>query len=131
MTGYIIDDSVLVAGLTGAGKEHHHRELSRLLHGAIDGGPALDAPALCLTTAAEVRPAIVGHVADLVAAAPPGAIDICGLSRTGFLDALRAFHPGLSWPAIHAAVHALATGLPVLTTEPERYVRLGINSLRL
>lgn len=92
MTGYIIDDSVLIAGLTGAGQEHHRRELSRLMHGAID---------------------------------------ICGLARTGHLDALRAFHPGLSWPATHTAAHALTTGLPVLTTEPERYANLGVNSLRL
>lgn len=39
MTGYVVDDLALIAGLTGTGSELHRRELSRLLHGAIDGGP--------------------------------------------------------------------------------------------
>jgi len=32
----------LGAGLVGTGSEHHRRELSRLLSGAVDGGPSLD-----------------------------------------------------------------------------------------
>jgi hypothetical protein len=38
VTGYVLDDLALIAGLAGTGSEHHRRELSRLLHGAIDGG---------------------------------------------------------------------------------------------
>jgi hypothetical protein len=45
VTGYVLDDLVLTAGLAGTGREHHRRELSRLLHGAIAGGPTLDVPA--------------------------------------------------------------------------------------
>jgi hypothetical protein len=42
-------------------------------------------------------------LADILAAAPVGTIDVSGLSRTGHLDALRAFRPELAWPATHAA----------------------------
>jgi hypothetical protein len=90
VSGYILDDSALIAGLAGDGSEHHRRELSRLVHGAIDGGPALDIPAFCLTTAAVARPALADHLAELIAAAPPGAIGICRLTRTAHLDALRS-----------------------------------------
>ncbi|WP_322780504.1 hypothetical protein [Frankia sp. Cas4] len=38
MSGYVLDDLALSAGLAGTGSEHHRRELSRLLRGAIDGG---------------------------------------------------------------------------------------------
>jgi hypothetical protein len=129
--GYILDDSALIAGLAGAGSEHHRRELSRLIHGAIDGGPALDIPALCLTTATVVRPALADHLAELIAAAPPGAIGICGLTRTAHLDALRALCPQLGWPATHAAARALATGLPVLTVGADRYSKVGVDVLSL
>ncbi|WP_239376379.1 hypothetical protein [Frankia sp. Cj5] len=77
----VLDDLVLSAGLAGTGNEHHRRELSRLLRGAIDGGPALDVPALCLAEVTAARPALAGHLADIIAAALTGAIDICGLSR--------------------------------------------------
>jgi hypothetical protein len=83
VTGYVLDDLALIAGLAGAGSEHHRRELSRLLHGSIDGGPTLDIPALCLTAAGMVRPAVAGHLADILAAASVGVIDVSGLSRTG------------------------------------------------
>jgi hypothetical protein len=52
---------------------------------------------------------------------------ICGLTRTSHLDAIRAFRPDLSWPITHAAAQALTTGLPVLTTDPDRYADLGLN----
>ena len=58
MTGYVLDDLALIGGLAEAGNEHYRRELSRLWHGAIDGGPTLDLPALCLTAACVVRPAV-------------------------------------------------------------------------
>lgn len=131
MIGYIVDDLALIAGLTGISQEHHRREVSRLVHGAVQGGPVIEVPACCLAAAAVVRPALAGHMAELVAEAPPGAIEICGLTRSSHLDALRTFRPHLDWPAAHAAVHALTTGLPVVTTDTDRYVGLGIDVLDL
>jgi hypothetical protein len=104
-----------IAGLAGTGSERERRELSRLLHGAIDGGPTLDIPALCLADAGSTRPGLAKHLAEIVAAAPAGAIGVSGLIRTGHLNALRAFRPDLAWPATQAAAQALATGSPVLT----------------
>lgn len=131
MSGYVLDDRVLTAGLASAGSEHHRRELSRLLHSAIDGGPMLDLPALCLATAAVVRPAIADHIADIVVVAPPGAVTISGLTRTAQLDVLLSWSPTLGWPAAHAASRALATGLPVLTVDPDRYAKTGVDVLTL
>jgi protein-L-isoaspartate(D-aspartate) O-methyltransferase len=74
VSGYVLDDLALSAGLVGTGGEHHRRELSRLLRGAIDGGPTLDVPALCLAEAAAARPALARHLADIIAVAPAGAI---------------------------------------------------------
>jgi hypothetical protein len=131
VSGYILDDLALIAGLAGTGSEHHRRELSRLVHGAIDGGLALDVPAFCLTTASVARPALADHLADLSPPRRLGAINICGLTRTGHLDALRALCPQLGWPATHAAARALATGLPVFTVGPDRYRRVGVDVLTL
>lgn len=47
-----------------------------------------------LTAAAVVRPAIADHLATIIAEAPPGGIDVCGLTRNGHLDALFVFRPG-------------------------------------
>ncbi len=131
MSGYVLDDLALSAGLAGTGSEHHRRELSRLLRGAIDGGPSLDVPALCLAEATTARPALAGHLAEIIAAAPAGAIDVCGLSRTGHLDNLRARHPDLGWPATHAAMLAIATGLPILTVGSDRYGGVPVDVLSL
>ncbi len=131
MSGYVLDDLALGAGLAGTGSEHQRRELSRLLRGAIDGGPTLDVPALCLAEATAARPALAGHLADIIAAAPVGAIDICGLTRTGPLDTLRAQNPRLIWPATHAAVLALTTGLPILTVDSDRYSGVAVDVLSL
>jgi len=131
VTGYVLDHWALTAGLAGAGSEHHRRELSRLLRGAIDGGPILAVPALCLTAATALRPTIADHLAEIIVAAPPGAIDVCGLTRSAPLETLRASYPGLGWPATHAAAHAVATGLPVLTLEPTRYHGVAIDLLSL
>jgi hypothetical protein len=131
VSGYVIDDLVLITGLADPRQERHRRELSRLVHGAIEGGPALDVPACCLVAAALTRPALADHLADLIAAAPPGAINVSGLTRGDHLDALRTFHPDLNWSTAHAAVRALTTGLPVLTTEPDRYTQLGVDVLAL
>ncbi len=78
-----------------------------------------------------VGPAVAEHLADIIAAAPPGAIDVCGLTRTDHLDTLRTFRPGLAWPATHAAARTLATGLPVLTVDADRYVGTGVDVLTL
>ncbi len=88
-------------------------------------------PALCLAEATAARPAIAGHLADIIAVAPAGAIDICGLTRTGYLGTLRSHNPHLDWPASHAAMLALATGLPVLTVDSDRYGGVPVNVLSL
>ena len=131
MTTYVVDDLVLTAGLADLGQEHHRRELSRLLHDAMAGGPGVDVPACCLVAAAVVRPALADHVADLMAAAPPGAINICGLSRILRLDSVRRFHRDHTWPTAHAAVHALTARLPLVTIEPMRYAGLGLDVMTL
>jgi hypothetical protein len=131
VTGYVLDDLALIAGLGHAGTEHDRREVSRLLHDALKGGPVVDLPALCLTAAATVRSAIVDHVAGMVAEAPAGAIDIAGLVRTSQLDAVRAWRPDLGWAGAHAAVEALATGRQVLTVKPERYAGTGVDAMPL
>jgi hypothetical protein len=98
VSGYVLDDLALSAGLAGIGNEHHRREVSRLLRGAIDGGPRLDVPALCLTAATAMRPALADHLADIVAAAPPDAIKVSALARSAVLDTLRMTHPHLAGP---------------------------------
>jgi hypothetical protein len=71
VTGYVLDDLALTAGLAGGGSERHRRELSRLMHDAAAGGPTLKAPALCLAATSAMRLAVAAHLADVVAAAPP------------------------------------------------------------
>jgi hypothetical protein len=44
VSGYVLDDLALIAGLTGEGAEPHRRELSRLLLAAIGGGQPLPCP---------------------------------------------------------------------------------------
>jgi hypothetical protein len=121
MTGYVLDDLALTAGLGAASSEHHRRELSRLISGAIDGGPTLDLPALCLAEASTARSAIGTHIAELIAHSPEGTIVIGPLARTNRLDALCDLKPRLPWPALHAADRAVATGSFLVTTDPRRY----------
>lgn len=129
MSGYVLDDLALQTGLTG--DERHRRELSRLLHDAIGGGPHLVVPALCLTAAGERRPPLVTHLADIIAVAPPGVLRVAGLARTDRLDELRDVHPGLPWPAVHAVVCAQTVGVPVLTADPGRYGQVAVDALAL
>lgn len=89
----------------------------------------MDVPALCLAEATAVRPALAGHLADIIAAAPVDAIDICGLTRVGHLDTLREQVPRPVWPATHAAVLALTTGLPTLTIDSDRYSGVAVDML--
>lgn len=131
MNGYVLDDLALVAGLSGAGSEHHRRELSRLLHDAAEGGPAVVVPALCLAQATTARPAIAGHLAEVVATTPRGAVEVCGLGRSEHLDRLRTANPWLDWPATHAAVHATITDRPILTTHTDRYTGIAVDVLTL
>jgi hypothetical protein len=120
-SGYVIDDLSLIAGLVGTGSEYQRREMSRLLRDARFGGPPVHIPALCLTEAAVVRPMVAGHVAELVASMPPGALEVCGLIRTDQLDSLRASDPRLDWPATQAAEHARAKDLILVSTDPDKY----------
>jgi hypothetical protein len=101
VSGYVLDHLALTAGLTGAGSEHERREFSRVLQAALEGGPTIAVPAVCLATTAGVGPAVVGHLAELLADAPPGAIELPGLTRTPPLDALRqTFPPGRAAAAV-------------------------------
>ncbi|WP_239313389.1 MULTISPECIES: hypothetical protein [unclassified Frankia] len=131
MSGYVLDDLALIAGLTDDGAEHHRRELSRLLAAAIDRRPAIAIPALCLASAAVRRPAIAGHLAELVTGGPIGAIEIVGLSRTALVAQLRTEHPRLSWPALHAASTAATIRVPIVTIDPARYADTAVEAIPL
>ncbi|EFC85161.1 hypothetical protein [Parafrankia sp. EUN1f] len=131
MSGYILDDLALRAGLVGSGSQHQRRELSRLLHDAVEGGPPLEIPSLCLAQVVLGQPALTDHLADIIAAAPCGAIAICGLARTDEVDLLAAYRPQPDWPVLHAAVAALAMGWPILTAQADRYARLPVDALSL
>jgi hypothetical protein len=131
VSGYILDDLALIAGLTADGDEHYRRELSRLLIAAVNHGPFVAVPALCLATAAIRRPAIAGHLAELVTGGPPGAIEIVGLVRTAEVAQLRAEHPSISWPALHATSTAAAGRVPVVTTDPDRYANTVVEAILL
>lgn len=50
MTGYVLDDLALSAGLTGTGDEHHRREFSRLISRVTPGRAAGLASAACAAT---------------------------------------------------------------------------------
>ena len=124
-TTYVLDDLVLIAGLTPHGTEHDAREFSRLVDGASNGGPPVEVPAVCLAVAAQVRPEILGHVAGLVAGCPPDAVTISGLRRTPRFDELEPLPLPSGWAATHAAIVALDKGRHLVTVEPERYVGTG------
>jgi hypothetical protein len=131
VTGYVLDDLALSGGLAGRGSEHERREVSRLVHDALDGGPSLDIPALCLTAVGVQRPAIAAHLAELISEGRPGAIGIAGLSGSRQLDSLLASHRHLGWPVLHATIHALITGLPILTLDRNRYQGVPVNVMVL
>jgi len=102
-----------------------------LLISAVDRGPSIAVPALCLASAALFRPAIIDHLADLVASGPPSAIEIVSLTRTGEVARLRAEHPGLGWPALHATSTASVARIPLVTTDPGRYANTVVETLHL
>jgi hypothetical protein len=131
MSGYVLDDLALIAGLTDEGAEPHRRELSRLLVAAIGHGPTIAVPALCLAAAAVRRPAVAAHLADLVTGGPAGAIEIIGLARTADVAQMRGEHPTISWPALHAASTATATRVPIVTTDVDRYAGTFVEAIRL
>jgi hypothetical protein len=131
VSGYVLDDLALIMGLTAKGAEQDRRELSRFLVAAIHGGPAIAVPALCLCAAVVHRAEVADHLAELVAGSPVGAVEIVGLTRTAEVAQLRAEHPGLSWPALHAAAVAASARIPVVTTEPARYTSTVIEAIRL
>jgi hypothetical protein len=129
--GYVLDDLALVAGLVGSAGEHHRRGLAWLIDDAVNGGPLLDVPALCLTEATTARRSIGEHVADLVASAPPGAVAVREFVRDAGLDSVRTTDGSLDWASIHAALHAIATRQPVVTLHPERYKAFAIETMAL
>lgn len=129
MTGYVVDDAAIVAGL-GDGTEAQRRELSRLIHDTLDGGPPLHLPALCLAAAATVRPDIADHVAWLVTDASNGAVDIRGLAAGQLAEVVAEF-PGLGYAAAHAASEAIADGSIILTTDAARYADVPVTATAL
>jgi hypothetical protein len=131
VNGYVLDDLALSAGLAGAGNEHHRREISRLLRDAIERGPSLDVPALCLAAAAALRPAVADHFADIIAGAPKDAINVSAFTRSSVLDALCCSTLQRGWPVIHAAVRALSNQQPILTLDSERYRGLAVDVMSL
>jgi hypothetical protein len=128
---YVLDDLAVVAGLGEHGTEHHRREFARLLVGAVDGGLAVACPAICLAIAGQTRPAIVAHLAQLVATCPADAITLPGLTRTGTLDAIRDMYPHLDWPAVHAVTTALSRASLLVTTDPTRYDGIPLDVIDL
>jgi hypothetical protein len=126
MTSYVVDHTALIAGLAGFGTESERREMSRLLVDAIDGGPPLAVPAACLAVAAAVRPALLDHLAGLLAEASPGVIELSGLDRTGELDQLRRRPLVPDWAAIHAVLRALQDGSYIVTTSAGAYDDLPV-----
>ncbi len=129
MIAYVLDDLALIAGLVG--NEHERHALSRVLRDAIDGGPRLEVPAMCLVAAAEANPAVTDHLADVLALCAAGTVTVGGLDRTPSLDTLRIEGPWVGWPAAHAASAAMAGGLPILTTDRERYRGFPVDVLVL
>jgi len=131
VSGYVLDHHAVIAGLAGTGSEHHRREVSRLLVPAVEGGPTVAGPALCLAATATVRPAAAGHLADLIASTDTGVVTVPGLERTPTLDAVRQVYPALDWPAAHAVTVAIATAMPLITTEPSGYTGVPVDILDL
>jgi hypothetical protein len=131
VTGYVVDDSALVVGLSSAGTGQERREFSRLIAGAYSGGPGLDVPAMCLIEAAKWRGEIVEHVADLVMGCPAGAIDVHGLERDRGLEGMDTTRRRLGWPTTHAILVALTTGQRIISAEPERYQGTGVDAIAL
>jgi hypothetical protein len=122
VSGAVLDDLALAAGLGGTGTEHERHRISWRLHTATQGsGPSLILPALCLAAVTGIRPAAADHIAALVATAPPGTLQVAGLARTSQLDAVRDTFPALSWAALHAVSCALDADVPLITNRPQDY----------
>lgn len=131
MSGYVLDHHTLAAGLAGTGSEHHRREVSRLFESAIDGGPTVAVPALCLAVTAGLRPAVTGHLADLIASTAPYVITVPGLQRSATLDAVHDTYPHLDWPAAHAVTIAMATTSSLVATAPPTDTGIPVDVLDL
>ena len=142
MNGYVVDDLALGAGLVGTGSEHQRRELSRLLRGAIDGGPTLDVPALCLAEVTAARPAVVGHLADVIAArrelghgrlaahgtGPQPARRTGPFQRAGYPSFCGPGVPERDWRRMMEALALLFTGIGVLAVLDALAIRFGADS---
>jgi hypothetical protein len=126
----ILDHTALAAGLGLDSPPTARQALSQLLHAAVEGGPRLIVPALCLAAAASERAGLAEHLAALLAQAPPGAIEVRGLLRDARLDAAQVLLPERPWPVLHA-VHCCLTGSPVVTADPGAYLGSGVDTLSL
>jgi hypothetical protein len=89
------------------------------------------AEAAAAVTGAGARPLLAAHIGELLAAGPPGAIEVSKLTRTTDLDELRQTFPGLDWPAVHAVIQALATEAQILTTSASTYAGVDVEVFEL
>jgi hypothetical protein len=127
VSGAVLDDLALAAGLAGTGTEHERHRMSWRLHTATQAsGPSLILPALCLAAVTGIRPAVADHIAALVASAPAGTLPIAGLIRSTQLDAVRDTFPALSWAGIHAVSCALDADVPLITNRPKDYTGIPL-----
>jgi hypothetical protein len=78
-----------------------------------------------------VRPAVAGHLAMLIAEAPPGTLEVAGLTRVAQLDAIRQTFSTLDWGSLHVVDAALGTGAFILTTDPAAYAGVPLSTLEL
>jgi hypothetical protein len=79
----------------------------------------------------QVRPAIVAHIADLLANCPAETITVPGLTRVPVLDAVRETYPALDWPALHAVTTTLTRTSLLVTTDPARYNGIPVDVIDL
>jgi hypothetical protein len=123
---YVIDHSALMLGLI-SGTEEQRKGLSGLLAGAATGdGPTVAVPALCAAAADRARPGLLEHVADVIAEAQPGRIELSGLARSDRLDASRDVRSDLDWPTRHAVLQAGLAGAAIITASAEAYSGTGM-----
>jgi hypothetical protein len=70
-----------------------------------------------------------GYVIDQQPSAPPGVVDVHGLTRVHLLGAFQELT--LGWPAAHAALVAVTTGRLVITVDPLGYAGTGADAIAL
>jgi hypothetical protein len=122
VTGYVLDHLALTAGLTEQGSQYHRRELSRLLHDALEGGPPVSVPAICLaaSTASAAAQAAAQAVARAgAAAASPAAVSVMAEAAAAVAGAGARPHLAVHIGELVAAGPSGAVEVSELTRTPE------------